>query len=100
MGVTRLSSASYPARARYCELQVFTSPPADKKYEELAIIDIATGQTVFDGKDLQAMMPDIKAAACKVGADGVIVRNVEAGGTPWFHETQGKASAVAIKLAQ
>jgi len=100
VGVTPLTEARYPAKAQTCEIAVVTQVPTDRKYEELAVIDIATGQTIWDGKGLDAMLPPLKARACELGADALVLRNVEPGGTPWVHETQGKAFAVAIKLPE
>ncbi len=100
VGVTQLSGAKYPPREKSCKLEVMTTPPADRKHQELAMIDIASGQTMFDGKDLESMLPSIKEQACELGADAIVLRNVEAGGAPIFQATQGKASAVAIKFVK
>ena len=45
------------------------------------------------------MLPDMKIEACKLGADALIIKNVEDGGVAWIQSTQGKASAIAIKFA-
>lgn len=96
--VTKLSSNTYPPKPENCEIKVFTQPPTDKKYEELGLVAGVSGQTWWQGKGLDSMLPEMKAQACKLGADALVIKNVEAGGVAWIQSTQGKASAVAIKF--
>jgi hypothetical protein len=97
--VTKISENAYPPKPEDCEMKVLTQPPTDQKYEELGIVSGVTGQAWWQGKDLDSMLPGMKAEACKLGADALVLKNVEAGGVAWIQSTQGKASAVAIKYA-
>ena len=96
--VTKLSEKTYPPKPDNCEMRVLTQPPTDKKYDELGIVSGVSGQAWWQGKDLDSMLPDMKTEACKLGADTLVIKNVEAGGMAWIQNTQGKASAVAIKF--
>ena len=105
--VTLLGKTTYPSKDQNCEIQILTELPKNRKFEEIAILNtIATGQanaplvsifTQRKGKDLNAMLPGIKAAACKLGADAVLIKNVEPG-LQYNHESFGKAYTVAIKF--
>lgn len=96
--VTPLNDNKYQAKDINCRIQVLSTLPIDKPYEELAILSAVTGQTIFHGKDLNAMLPSMKKEACKLGADAIFLKHSEAGGIPWVKATQGNASGVAIKF--
>ncbi len=105
--VTRLNNNTYESKPKNCDIQIFTQPPSSRKYEEIAILStIATGQakaplvSIFsheNDKDLNAMLPNIKATACELGADAILIKTVEAG-LPSNQESYGKAYTVAIKF--
>ncbi len=104
--ITRLSKNLYPSKPRNCDIQILTQAPADRKYEEIAILNtVAYGQlkppfaSLFShesDKDFNAMLPSIKATACELGADAILIKNVEPGSQA-DHESYGKAFTVAIK---
>jgi hypothetical protein len=80
-------------------VQVFSNAPTDKKFEEIAVLNARSGQSIFEGKDLNAMLPGMKKEACKLGADAIILKNVENGGVNFAGPAdRGHASAVAIKF--
>ncbi len=92
--VTPLSKKSYPEKPQGCDIQVVTQVPKDRKYEEIAILN--TVATEAQDKDLNGMLPSIKAAACRLGADAVLIKNVEPG-SRLMRDSLGKAYTVAIK---
>jgi hypothetical protein len=98
--ITMLHSA-YQSRASDCEIKILTQMPIDQKYEELAIFSSITDEGSFTHKDLDSRLPSIKAKACAIGADAIVIKNVEAGGLLNHNsggQTPGKAYSVAIKL--
>jgi hypothetical protein len=105
--VTRLGINTFPPKPPNCEIQILTQPPANRRFVEIAILStIATGQakapivSIFsheNDKDLNAMLPNIKATACELGADAVLIKNVEPG-LQSNQESYGKAYTVAIKF--
>ena len=100
--VTRIAPVAAPARPSGCDIQVFTQAPTDRKFEELAILNAATDTGSFTKKDLASVLPTLKEKACAVGADAIILRNVEQGGTPvgdpYGHQTPTKVFCVAIRF--
>jgi len=94
--VTLLNQKYQPSKSKDCDILVLTQAPTDRKYEELAILNtVATDD--MHGKDLNAMLPSIKEAACNLGADAVIIKNVEPGSIG-SNKSTGKAYTVAIKF--
>ncbi len=100
--VTRIAPVAAPARPSGCDIQVFTQAPTDRKFEELAILNAATDTGSFTKKDLASVLPTLKEKACAVGADAIILRNVEQGGIPvgdaYGHQTPTKVFCVAIRF--
>lgn len=82
--------------------QVLTQSPTDRKFEELAIINAATDTGSFSKKNLSFVLPTLKERACEVGADAIVIRNVEQGGTPtmdkYGSQTPTKVFCVAIRF--
>ena len=84
-------------------VQVFYSPPTDRKYTELGLVTTQTGQTIFHDRSAEGMINKLKADAAKMGADAIIVRSVtegtwglQGGGNTGFD--RGNGQAVAIKF--
>ena len=100
--ITRISATAYQSKAQDCDIQILTQMPTDRKYEELAILNSVTDQGTFTHKDLNSMLPFIKAKACELGADAIVIKNIEQGGTPRMDDfntqTPTKAFCVAIKF--
>ena len=67
--VTPLSTTRYPERPKDCDIKVLTQMPTDNKYEEIAMIN-AEGNVAIDG-----MLPELKAKACGLGADAIVIKN-------------------------
>ena len=100
--VTKVSSAVYQSKSPDCEIQILTQMPMDRKYEELAILNSITDTGTFTHKDLDSMLPSMKAKACELGADAIVIKNIEQGGAPMMDkynsQTPTKAFYVAIKF--
>ena len=110
--VTSLNKNSNPPKAENCPIEVLTTPPTERKYQEIAILNSASRGSsstnpaayvplvgfLFRPTDqsasaLNTMLPKMKAEACKLGADAIIVKNVESGGS----NSPSKSYAVAIR---
>lgn len=100
--VTRVSNSMYEPKPSTCEIKILTQMPADSKYEELAILNAITDTGTFTHKDLNVMLPSLKAKACELGADAIVIKNVDQGGAPMHNkynsQTPSKVFCVAIKL--
>lgn len=105
--VTLLSNKVFPSKPQNCEIQILTEPPTSRKFEEIAILNtVAYGQLKpplaslymdANDKDLKAMLPSLKATACNLGADAVLIKSVEPG-LQTSQESYGKVFALAIKF--
>jgi len=93
--VTLLGQKQYPSRPTDCEIQILTQAPTNRKYEELAILNTVTYGA--QQKDLNAMLPSIKATACGLGADAILIKNLEVGESAIMDSTS-HAYTVAIKF--
>ena len=67
--VTPISQKPISAKNPDCEIVVLSQMPTDKKYEELCIINASSG------KPLNKMLPEIKAKACAMGADAIVIKS-------------------------
>ena len=77
--VTRLGERSMPSRN--CSIKVLAENPRDQKYEEVCLLTSARGgQSVFEEKTVEALLPDMKKEACVCGADAIVLKNSKAGG--------------------
>jgi hypothetical protein len=92
--VTRTSNKTFNPKPTDCDIQVLSQPPTNRKFEEIAILSTLAVEWVY-GKDLDSMLPSIKEAACRLGADAVLIKNVEPGSP--YDKGAGKAYSVAIK---
>lgn len=100
--VTRIAPSVVPAKPAGCDIQILTQSPTHRKFQELAIINAVTDGGSFSTKSLSAILPTLKAKACEVGADAIIIRNVEQGGTPTMNQyasqTPTRVYCVAIRF--
>lgn len=85
------------------KIKVYYSEPKDHKYEEMGIINIQTGQTIFHDRSTEGMIKKMQAEAEKLGADAIIVRSanegtwgLKGGGNTGFE--RGNGQAIAIKF--
>ncbi len=65
--------------------------PTDKKYEEIAILNSTTDTDSTTRKDFNLMLPFLKAKACEIGANAIVIKNIDQGGQ--WAEPGGKSSA-------
>ncbi|MUI55285.1 hypothetical protein [Aliivibrio fischeri] len=84
-------------------VEVFYSPPTERTYTELGIINTQTGQTIFHDRSNEGMVAKLQDEAEKLGADAIIVRasqegtwGLKGGGNTGFE--RGNAEAIAIKF--
>jgi hypothetical protein len=92
--VTRTSDKTFDSKPTGCNIQILSQAPSDRKFEEIGILNTLAVEA-FYGKDLDSMLPSIKEAACRLGADAVLIKNVEPGSV--YSEGAGKVYSVAIK---
>jgi hypothetical protein len=92
--VQMLGDQKYSAKNADCDIDVYTSEAkVEKKYKEIAMVTYKTKQDAFSDKGAGKIIPELKEAACEIGADGIVVRSVQQGswGSP------GNGEAIAIK---
>ncbi|WP_375320335.1 hypothetical protein [Aliivibrio logei] len=84
-------------------VEVFYSPPTERTYTELGMINTQTGQTIFHDRSNEGMVKKLQDEAQKLGADAIIVRaskegtwGMKGGGNTGFE--RGNAEAIAIKF--
>jgi len=87
--LTPLSQGEFTRKPRNCDIQVLTQMPSDRKYEEISIIN-ASGNV----RSLNEMLPKIKAKACEIGADAIVVKT----STTRSKDAVAQAYIVAIKF--
>lgn len=105
-GVTNISSTKYPEKPMGSVIPILSETPNDRTFDEIAILNSVANTSAklplvsfFDpisGKLLDDMRPRLLAAACKVGADAILIKNA----APGSHEAEanGKTYALAIKF--
>lgn len=72
IGVTRLKQAT--SKEYDCDLDVYTrASKVTRPYDELCLIDVRTGSSVFDDKTIAGAINEAKPAACRCGADAIIL---------------------------
>jgi len=98
--VTKLKD--YPAKPKDAEIDVLASPPKDREYEDVCVINAKGGQTVFNAKTSGDLINAMKKDARKCGADAIILASTEdrawkplQGGV-----TQSKSSVLAIRYLE
>lgn len=99
--VTRISNNNYSPKDANCDIKVLSQMPMDRKYEELALLSSVTDDDSFTKKDLDSIIPGLKAKACSLGADAIVIKNIDQGGTPKMEiggQTPTKVFCVAIRF--
>ena len=95
-----LGEHTYPSKISDCPIQVFTQAP-QRKFEEVCLLNARGGQSIFEGKSVEELLPDLKEKACECGADAIIVKNSKEGGYNFAGPAdRAEASATAIKFIQ
>ena len=103
-GCTKTTSTKVnPKNTIESKVQVFYTPPTDRKYNEIGLVTTQTGQTIFHDRSAQGMIKKLQAEAEELGADAIIVRSAnegtwgfKGGGNTGFE--RGNSQAVAIKF--
>ena len=97
--LVKLGETSYPPKPSNCKIIVYTQPPQNTKYDEIALITARGGGTIFSDSDAGSVIPELKAKACEVGADAIIIKDAREGGINWVGpKSHPEMSATAIKL--
>ena len=96
--ITRTSDTLYASKPTDCNIQILTQIPPNSRFVEIAILNTFAMEQAY-GKDLNAMLPSIRETACQLGADAVLIKNVEPGSPYGVHGT-GKVYSVAIKFIE
>ena len=86
-----------PARPDDCEIEVLTSEPKDRPYEDLCILNAKTGRDPLSDNRASALIDELKRNACRCGADAIIIRLTVDGSVSVFAYESGSAMAVAIR---
>ena len=93
--VTNLKS--YPSKVENCKIEVLTQKP-DKKFEEIALLNSRGGQSVFEGKSVNSLLPNLKKKACLAGGDAIIITSSKEGGYNFVGPAdRASVSATVIK---
>ena len=93
------TGTAFPARAENCSLRVVNTFPAPDTYTEIGVIHGKSGGSAFHGQKLQDILPDMKAAACELGADALVLKSSsESSYFQMWGGKVGEAEAVAIKM--
>lgn len=97
VSATKIGSRSFGPKMPSCEIQVFTTIPTDKKFEEACLINARGGQSIFEDKDASSLIAKMKIKACECGADAIIIRESKDGGYNFAGPAdRATASATAI----
>lgn len=95
--VTKLKD--HPAKPKDAPIEVLASPPQDRDYEDLCMINSKGGQTVFNAKTSGDLIETMKKDARKCGADAIILGYTEDRAWKPFQGgvTQAKSTVLAIR---
>ncbi|MBB1314493.1 MULTISPECIES: hypothetical protein [Aliivibrio] len=103
VGCAKTTTVTNQSEVTSHSVEVFYSPPTERTYTELGMINTQTGQTIFHDRSNEGMVKKLQDEAEKLGADAIIVRaskegtwGVKGGGTTGFE--RGNAEAIAIKF--
>jgi hypothetical protein len=73
--------------------------PTEARFERLGTVEVRSGATNVEAKDLENLLPEMKEAACHLGADAlVVVGRTSAQYWKLWAQERGKAEGVAIKV--
>lgn len=98
VGVTRLAGQMPPAKPANCHLDIYTdSTKITRPYEELCLIDSRTGTTAFHRRSAAEAIRQARPAACRCGADALIIGGVQTKGMSMAGWGMGTANIKAIR---
>jgi hypothetical protein len=98
--VTKLKE--HPAKPKDAPIDVLASPPRDRDYEDLCMINAKGGQTIFNAKTSGDLIEAMKKDARKCGADAIILGSTEDRSWRPFDQglTQAKSTVLAIRYLE
>jgi len=98
--VTKLKD--HPEKPKDAPIDVLASPPRDRDYEDLCMINAKGGQTIFNAKTSGDLIEAMKKDARKCGADAIILGATE--DRAWKPSqggvTQSKSTVLAIRYIE
>jgi PBP1b-binding outer membrane lipoprotein LpoB len=95
VGCAKTTTVTNQSEVTSHSVEVFYSPPTERTYTELGMINTQTGQTIFHDRSNEGMVKKLQDEAEKLGADAIIVRASKEGTTGF---ERGNAEAIAIKF--
>ncbi len=88
----------YPPKPGNCAVRVISSFPAPGSFSEIGIIHGKAGSGASRHQKLADMVPEMKALACGLGADALVIRSFsESSYSQMLHGKIAEADSVAIK---
>lgn len=99
----KTTTVTTPSKNSENTVQVLYSPPTDRAYTELGLINTQTGQTIFHDRSNEGMIEKLKIEAEKLNADAIIIRSAKEGTWGLKGDStgfdRGNAEAIAIKFS-
>jgi hypothetical protein len=85
-------------REMSCGLDIFSDEKEiDKPYEVVCLIDAKTGTSAFHNRTGAGAIDEARPAACRCGADGILVIGMGAEGDGFWIPKTGNATLKAIR---
>lgn len=98
VGVTRLAGQMPPPKPANCHLDIYTDvSKITRPYEDVCLIDSRTGTTLLHKRTASAAIEKARPAACRCGADALIVGGVQTKGISMTGWGMGAATIKAIR---
>ncbi|WP_299409458.1 serine protease [Acaryochloris sp. IP29b_bin.148] len=97
-GCTPLVDTIAPAKPKKCVIKLYTAETDIKRpFEKLCLLNASTGSTLFSNKSPEEATKRLKQAACKCGADAIIINDVNREGTSAFSWGKSTAKGIGIR---
>ena len=90
--VTKLKT--YKPKPENCKIRIFSQKP-ERKFEEIALLNARGGQSIFEGKTVNSLLPDLKKKACLAGGDAIIIKSSKDGG----YNSAGPADRASVNAS-
>jgi len=85
-------------KASNCKLDIFSSEKEiEKPFEVVCLIDVKTGTSAFHDTTGPGAINEARPAACKCGADGILVMQMGISGDGFLIPKTGNATIKAIR---
>jgi hypothetical protein len=96
--IVRTGSDTPPPKPDGCAIDVFAAEADVKRpFERVCLIDVETGSTLYHHKTPEAAMKRMKKAACKCGADAVILTDLTRKGVNAWNWGHSGAKAIGVR---